>query len=379
MEKISALYSQYVIDGIPQDLSPGEMLDDCLVSKNWRDTPVAEGTLLDETTDPQLRSDSFDSWKIRDYLAQTECAEERDLPVLFAGPYTKIRIERALIDALWQDGHFRLGDLKLKADWTWDMEQIGNTAAFYASAQAASEYLTSLSLKLSSYGFTSGEHCRLQLSTSVFGEEYDEEEFPVEMPYRTRHPALLPESRHPASIVDDPDSWLIFVPMDNCEFRLGGSLLSDLLHQGGEVAPDPTDPDYFIDCYEVLREMVEDNVIIAGRTVGEGGLLTTLKQMASAAGDKVGARINLSELMSANREQDIVRLLFAEVPGAVIQIRDEDYDYLDAEFTLQDVVFFPLGHPTHGRCEIKVDASGKSGIQSILESIIRSQSSEGED
>ena len=107
--------------------------------------------------------------------------------------------------------------------------------------------------------------------------------------------------------------------------------------------------------------------------------MTTLKQMASAAGDKVGARINLSELMSANREQDIVRLLFAEVPGAVIQIRDEDYDYLDAEFTLQDVVFFPLGHPTHGRCEIKVDASGKSGIQSILESIIRSQSSEGED
>lgn len=379
MEKIAALYAQYVIDGIPQDLSPGEMLDECTVSKDWRESPVSSETLLDETTDPQPRSDHFDSWKIRDYLALTEAAPKRDLPVFFAAPYTRILIERALIDALWKDGHFRLGDLTLKAEWTWDMEQIGNTAAFYASAQAASEYLASLSLKLSSYHFTPGDNCNLQLTTAVFGEEYEDEDFPVEMPYRTSHPALLPVMRHPAAIVDDPDSWLIYVPMDCCEYRLGGSLLSDLLQQGNDVAPDPSDPDYFIDCYEVLREMVEDNVIIAGCTVGDGGLLTALKKMATAAGNKVGARISLAELMSASREQDIVRILFAEVPGVIIQIRDEDYDYLDAEFMLQDVVFYPLGHPVHGRGEIKVDASGKSGIQSILESIIRSQSSEGED
>jgi len=379
MEKISALYAQYVIDGIPQDLTPGEMLDECLVQKNWRETAPGAETLLDETTDPQPRPDGFDSWKIRDYLALTSQAAPRHLPLLFAGPYTKILIERALIDALWQEGHFRLGDLILKADWTWETERIGNMAAFYASAQAASEYLSNLSLKLSSYTFSQGTDCALRLSTSVFGEEYEDEDFPVEMPYRTRHPAILPVSRHPSAIVDDPDSWLVYIPMDNCEYRLGGSLLSDLLEQGNDVAPDPADPDYFIDCYEVLREMVEDNVVIAGATVGEGGLLTTLKRMATAAGDKVGARISLAELMTASREQDIVRLLFAEVPGAIIQIRDEDYDYLDAEFTLQDVVFYPLGHPVHGRGEIKVDASGKSGIQSILESIIRSQSSEGED
>ena len=355
------------------------MLDECLAHKDWRDTPSPAGTLLDETVDPQPRSDSFDSWKVRDYLALTEKAGERGLPVLFAAPYTKILIARALIDALWQDGHFRLGDLSIRAEWTWDMEHIGSAAAFFASAQAASEYLGSLSLKLSAYGFAAGSPCALKLSTSVFGDAFDDEEFPVELPYRTSHPALLPVRRPTLAFVDDPDSWLIYVPMEGCEFRLGGSLLSELLQQGGDVAPEPSDPDYFIDCYEVLREMVEDNVIIAGATVGDGGLLTALRRMAAATGDRVGARINLSELMTATREQDIVRLLFAEVPGVVIQIRDEDYDYLDAEFMLQDVVFYPLGHPVHGKGEIKVDATGKSGIQSILESIIRSQSSEGED
>ena len=100
MEKISALYAKYVIDGIPQELSPGEMLDECLASKDWRDTPVSAETILDETVDPQPRSDSFDSWRIRDYLVLTERAPERELPVLFAAPYTKILIERALIDAI---------------------------------------------------------------------------------------------------------------------------------------------------------------------------------------------------------------------------------------------------------------------------------------
>ena len=379
MEKISALYSQYVIDGIPQDLSPGEMLDECLASKDWRDNPASTETILDETMDPQPRNGSFDSWKIRDYLALTEQAGERDLPVLFAAQYTQILIARALIDALWQEGHFRLGDLTVRADWTWDMSQLGYAAAFYASAQAASEFLGSLSLRLSSYGFAEGPRCSLHLSTSVFGEEYDDEDFPVEMPYRTAHPTFLPIRKHACALIDDPDSWLVYVPMESCEYRLGGSLLSELLQQGSEVAPAPSDPDYFIDCYEVLREMVEDNVVIAGATVGEGGLLTTLTRMASAAGGRVGARININELMNSCREQDPVRILFSEVPGVIIQIRDEDYDYLDAEFLLQDVVFYPLGHPVHGKNEIKVEATGKSGIQSILESIIRSQSSEGED
>ena len=379
MEKISALYAQYVIDGIPQELSPGEMLDECLVRKDWRERPAATQTLLDETLDPHPRSDSFDSWKVRDYLALTTAASPRTLPLPFAAPYTRISLLRALLDALWQEGHFRLGDLSVSAQWVWDLEQMGNAAAFYASAQALSEYLGSLSLKLSSYSLVPGPTCSLNLSTSVFGEELEYDEMQLEIPYRTAHPTLQSARRLSDKVVDDPDSWLIYVPMDGCDFRLGGSLLSELLQQGSDVAPDPMDPDYFIDCYEVLREMVEDRVIIAGATVGDGGLLTCLRKMTTLEGKRLGAQISLSGLMQAYREQDIVRILFAEVPGVLIQIRDEDYDYLDAEFMLQDIVFYPLGHPLPGKGEIKVDTSGKSALQGILESIIRSQSSEGED
>ena len=93
--------------------------------------------------------------------------------------------------------------------------------------------------------------------------------------------------------------------------------------------------------------------------------------------DKAGLVVDVSDVMRAYQEQDVLRVLFAEVPGAVIQIQDADFDYLDAELLLQDVAFFPLGHPVPGQAGIRVNASAKSGIQTILESLM--QNAEGED
>ena len=107
--------------------------------------------------------------------------------------------------------------------------------------------------------------------------------------------------------------------------------------------------------------------------MGEGGLLKTVRQMAGDA----GLGVDVSDVMRAYQEQDVLRILFAEVPGVVIQIQDADFDYLDAELLLQDVAFFPLGHPVPGSAEIRIKASAKSGIQTILESLM--QNAEGED
>ena len=96
------------------------------------------------------------------------------------------------------------------------------------------------------------------------------------------------------------------------------------------------------------------------------------------ASSKAGAQIDLSDLKKSVGEDDIVRLLFSEIPGALIQVRDEDFDYIDAELLLQDVAFYPLGHPAPGG-HIRVKSSAKTGLQSILEALARRQGGEGED
>lgn len=162
----------------------------------------------------------------------------------------------------------------------------------------------------------------------------------------------------PDKLAADPDSWIIYVPFDTCDFRLGGSLLCEALGQNGDNFPEIGDADYFIDCYEVIREFVEDNVAVSAATVSDGGLLAALKSMCS--GD-VGADIDISGIMRAYGEERNVRVLFSEIPGAIIQIKDSDYDYVDAELLLQDIAYYPVGHPVTGTGEIKVHTGG-SGI-----------------
>ena len=96
-------------------------------------------------------------------------------------------------------------------------------------------------------------------------------------------------------------------------------------------------------------------------------------------GDDLGAKIDISGIMNAYDEDKSVRILFSEIPGALIQIKDIDYDYADAEFLLQDIAYYPIGHPVPGSGSIKVKSGRGGGISDILQSLLNSQASEGED
>ena len=385
-EKTSALFSEYVIDGVPQELTPARILEACL-AEDAPQVPVPDETfdpIVDETVDPAPKPCATDPSRIGEYLRLVRGIKIRVFPFAFPETYTKCRIACALIDAIWRRGHFRLGDLAVRVDWTWSPQRIGDMAAFYASVSSAADYVDSLGLRLSGYSYTeTGPGCGVSAVPSLAAvrpeddDDYeDEPDFFKELPFRTGHPHLRAQNLHPSKLLPDASSWLIYVPFEDCDYRLGASLLAQALGSSGALAPQIVDPDYFIDCYEVVRELVEDGVVLSGVTVGQGGLISALKRM---TGPKAGASIELADLMRAKGEKDIVRLLFAEVPGVLFQIADIDYDYVDAELLLQDIAFYPLGHPVPGRPGVDVLSSDKPGIQTILESLLRSQSSEGED
>lgn len=346
----SALHSHYVIDGIPQELTPAEMLDVCLETVVPGDSGEG-GIIVDETVDAGVKSVALDPDKVDEYL-ELCLSGESSFPMAFPDSYTRGRAADALIDSIWRQGRFRLDDLVLTAKWTWNQDRMGNMAALYDSVEAAAEYIDGLGVKLRRYSVTEGEPS-LKFATPFSGAA----------------------GIKPFTIDPDPQSWLIYVPFDTCDYRLGGSMLAQRLGLTGGAAPQIADTDYFADCYEVVRELVEDGIIVSGATVGEGGLLTALMRMCP----ETGADVDVSDLSRACRESNIVRVLFSEVPGVVFQIRDIDYDYIDAELLLQDVVFFPLGHPVPGTTGVHVRSSEKTGLQTILESLIRNQGAEGED
>ena len=373
-EKVSALHAIYVIDGVQEEYTPAQLLNAVTEPEGRHpQTGPAEGRAVDETLDPVIRDAGLEP-ECTDAYLEAVCKARKAVPAAGAESYTRIRIAATLADTLWRTGTFRLGDLRLDATWRWNDAPVGARASFYASVRAAADYIDALGLKFSSYRHIRTTGLSELVLRARITRDADEEDYGfVNEPFHSEHPVLGARRACPAALVPDPQSWVVYIPFDTADFRLGGSLLAQELGLGGGPAPQITDADYFLDCYEVVRELVEDGVVLAGATVGEGGLLKAVRGMV----EETGLTLDLSDVMRSYQEQSPLRILFSELPGVVIQIRDADFDYLDAELLLQDVAFFPLGHPVPGSSDIRVKASAKSGIQTILESLM--QNAEGED
>lgn len=401
-ENISVLNSTYVIDGVTMDLTPAEILDDCLRMPQGeaKSNPALEQSsvkttfdpIVDETTDPSPALSTIDD------ISPEECLE-KVMPLLgspkgcsscYSGPYTKGIIAKTLLDCLWMHGHFRLSDLLLTAKWRWATKPLGNMAGFYYSVEAASEYMQGLGIGLKEYSFKeSDKACCVDFKVGTIARnvgnivgninEYDDEEIfdlSGNNPFGSDHPSIGTRRAITSKLAADPDSWLIYVPFDTCDFRLGNSLLGKALGKNVDIFPELGDADYFMDCFEVVREFVEDKIAVSAISVAGGGLLSALKLMIS---DGIGATVDISGIMNSYDEKNLLRVLFSEIPGVLLQVKDADYDYIDAEFLLQDVAYYPIGHPVLNQDKITVKNVRNPKISDILLSLMSSQASEGED
>ena len=407
-EKGSALYSHYIIDGVRCDMTPAELLDECMDDEGYVPGPGFED-IIDESTEPPLSSFTYAPEKEQEYIEITAAAshEERPFRMLYPEHFTKLQIARALLNRLWSKGHFKLGNLRLWAQWEWNTRPIGNMSAFYRSVESASGYIYGLGVKLEDYLFIEGDEgsnvkffawLDEQFDRS-FADAQDDSEFAQDdesdiqahhaerreasaapeflfksSPFESRHPWISEDRQCPSVAAADPSSWLIYIPFDTCPFRLGGSLLTQLAGHDGGMAHEISDPDYFIDCYEVIRELVEDGIIISGATAADGGLAAALRNM---CGDN-GLDIDIKGIMSSYQEGARARILFGEVPGVIIQISDENYDYVDSQLLLQDIAYYPIGHPSASGRELNISETGKNGVSEILVSLL-DHASEGED
>lgn len=390
----AALNSEYIIDGLRMESTPFQMLCECTVS-DCGDTAdgVSGATVVDEISGIPHVSFCPDRKDIHRYLEQIRdsCGGGRAVPSAYSGSFTRMRIAAAVIGSIWKDGHFSLDEMTMEMDWEWDFTPVGSMAAFYFSAEAASQYLFDLGVRLSDYSLKesfSGNRLLLKnisvnagagISGLCGGNDASLPESPDEdflQDQESAGQAVISAYRKCGEdAVDDNKSWIIYIPFDTCQYRLGGSVLCGRLGSNGDPAPEIKDPDYFIDCFEVVRELVEDGIVLSGVTVADGGLIAAADRMFRQS----GCCIDITGIGAAYAEQDPVRILFSEIPGVLIQISDSDYDYVDSQLLLQDIAYYPIGHPESGYKGVRVSENGRPDVVSILSALLQGQSSEGED
>jgi phosphoribosylformylglycinamidine synthase len=112
---------------------------------------------------------------------------------------------------------------------------------------------------------------------------------------------------------------LLLLDLGQGRDRLGASALLQSYGKLGNEAPDLDDPSLLVAFFEAIQDLRRRDLVLAYHDRSDGGLLASVCEMMFAGA--TGMTLKLDELSS-----DAIAALFAEELGAVIQIRENDFD-----------------------------------------------------
>ena len=118
---------------------------------------------------------------------------------------------------------------------------------------------------------------------------------------------------------NDEESVLMLIDLGCGNNRLGGSALSQVYNQLGNEAPD-IEPETLAKIFRCVRNLKKAELILAYHDRSDGGLVTTVCEMAFAG--RCGVELDLSSLPGSDLEK-----LFNEELGVVIQVRSGEVDH----------------------------------------------------
>ncbi|CAM4000815.1 phosphoribosylformylglycinamidine synthase [Shewanella aquimarina] len=159
---------------------------------------------------------------------------------------------------------------------------------------------------------------------------------------------------------DKGDTELLLVDLSQGERRLGGSCLAQVYGELGDKAPDLADAALLRGFFEVTQALVADKALLAYHDRSDGGLFTTLVEMAFAG--NTGLDVDLSALTGTHLER-----LFNEELGAVIQVRAADSQAIKAQYQAAGVACHVVAKPVAGDSIIIRDAGAEVLAESRTE------------
>ncbi len=250
----------------------------------------------------------------------------------------RITVGEMLTNLIWSP-ITKLSDVKCSGNWMWEKKFDDEIYALYQAVQSLSNIMQQLGIAID------GGKDSLSMSARVNGED-----------------VLCPRSLVLSSYVTCPDitkivtpdfkmagNYIIFVDLGIGKTRMGGSSLAQTLGDSilGNKVPDLDNVETFVAIFRIIQCMIMDGLIESGHDRSDGGLITTICEMAIAG--NIGFELDLSKIMElqmnrrkldgAEKLEDpnhifhdqLVRLLFNEELGLVIEIGPHNLDVVLSE------------------------------------------------
>jgi phosphoribosylformylglycinamidine synthase len=217
-------------------------------------------------------------------------------------------IAEALTNLVWAPLQHGLKSVSLSANWMWPCNNEGEDARLYQAVKAASEFAIALEINIP----TGKDSLSMK-------QKYPDRE--VLAPGTV----IISAAAHCTDIrkVVEPvfrkkGGPVYYLNLSRDGFKLGGSSFAQVLGKVGRQAPTVRDPEYFARAFDTLQGLIAEGQVLAGHDVSSGGLITTLLE-GCFANPGTGLELDLGPL----GEPDLIRVLFAENAGVVLQAADE--------------------------------------------------------
>jgi phosphoribosylformylglycinamidine synthase len=227
----------------------------------------------------------------------------------------RMSVGEALTNIVWAKIS-SLRDIKCSANWMWAPKLPGEGAKLYDVAIAMRDIMLELGIAVD------GGKDSISMAAKVVHPSGEVE--------TVKSPGTLVISAYATcpdiTKIATPDlkmpgeSRLIYIDLGGGKYRLGGSALAHCYKQIGDESPDIDGTQLLKDAFNAIQELIDKGLILSGHDRSDGGLITTLLEMAFS-GD-CGLEINLEQKTEDRRqktENEAISLLFSEELGLVIE------------------------------------------------------------
>ncbi len=233
-------------------------------------------------------------------------------------------IAEALSNIVFAPLKENLKSVSLSANWMWACKNEGEDARLYEAVQACSEFAIELGINI-----PTGKD-----SLSMKQKYPNDEVIAPGTVIISAAGNCSNITKVVEPVLQRNGGSIYYINLSQDEFKLGGSSFAQVLNKIGNDTPNIKDASFFKKAFNTIQDLIKDRQILAGHDIGSGGLITTMLEMCFAD-NNLGAKIDFSSF----EEKDLVKILFAENIGLVLQAKD------DATFekALAGIEFFKIG------------------------------------
>ena len=283
----------------------------------------------------------------------------------------RMSVAEALTNMVWAKVS-RIEDIRCSANWMWPAKLPGEGAALYDAAIAMKDLMVELGIAVDG-----GKDSLSMAAVVQKGDTREVVKAPGSLVISAYAPCpditkiITPDIKRPGK------TNLLHVDMGGGRNRLGGSALAHVYGQIGHESPDIDDAAMLKRAFEATQRLIEEDLILSGHDISDGGLIVALLEMAFSG--NCGLSVNIEKGTQEQKSMGsgppisgtsglrdfrtaVLPVLFAEEAGLVMEYLPEDGEKIFTILDDMNIPYHAIGETlTEKKITVKVNSQSVLG------------------